>query len=449
MREHDERKSYWWLTLTASLGLFNFGYNTSSIAGALLYIEPADGLPYGQNCVDQSVCLRSSMEKGYVVASCLFGAMIGALVAGSFAELVGPRTALLFNNVPYLVGAIGMAIAPNIWVLICSRAVAGLGVGVSSALVTVYVSEIVPASRRGEYGVITSTMVTIGVLVAFIASCALAESWRVLLGLAAVPSVLQLMLGPWIMPESPKWLQKRQLEQPGKQVALLEADAGIRNAEVKPGSSSGWATLLAATRTKTTVRPLVVGIGMQFFQQTCGINVTVYFSPQVFRMLQCSELVSDALSALITFLSIVSSLIISKYIDVIGRRQSGFIGISTMALSFLAVAGAFLIPQEIVKGWLIFLAILIYRVAFGISLGPLPFVVTAEIFPDSYRAAGASVSWACNWASNFLVSLTFLQLVEVVGASATFSIYALLCFFALWFLYACVPETSGQELATD
>lgn len=436
----DKSQSYWCLVLTASLSLFNFGYNTSSIGGALLYIGTSDDT---ESCLSESVCLRTAFEKGCVVSSCLLGAVFGALIAGHLAELRGPRTILLFNNVSYILGPLGMALAPNIGILICARAFTGVGVGVSSALVTVYVSEIVPASRRGEYGAITAMMTTVGILLAFLASVFLADSWRVLLGASAVPAMVQSVLGLFVMPESPRWLQKQVQHERELQVGLLKGDTRLP-VEAK---RTGWVALWGALRSRRTAEPLIVGVGLQMFQQICGVNVTVYYSPQVFTMLHCSKELSDILSAIITCLSILSTFMIARIVDVIGRRRAGFIGISVMSASLVALAAAFLAPQSLVSGWVAALAILSYRVAFGMSLGPLPYIVTAEIFSDSWRAAGASLCWASNWTCNFIVSLTFLPLVNLISASGAFLLYTGACVASLWFLCAFVPETTGQELA--
>jgi len=180
--------------LVTSLSLFNFGYNTASISGALLFM--GNNSMHG-DCASESICLTNSFEKSCVVSSCQLGAVLGALAAGSLADWIGRRATLLVNNVFYTVGPLGMFLAPSLELLVLARLLTGVGVGIASALVHVYISEVVSAEERGKHGAILVMMGTGGILIATLMADVLKERWRFVLGASAVFALLQAALGPF------------------------------------------------------------------------------------------------------------------------------------------------------------------------------------------------------------------------------------------------------------
>jgi len=426
------------LVLVTSISLFEFGYNTASISGVLLYIDAAEF-----DCSQQAICLMNSVQKGYVVSSCLFGACFGALMAGSLADRFGRRTVLLANNVFFILGPLGMAMAPTVHILAAARAIAGIGVGISSALVHVYIGENVPASRRGEQGAILVMMGTGGILVSTLASWLLQDDWRTVLGLAILPAMLQLVLGPLFMPESPAWLRMQQgrAQSSDHAAPLLHVDAMPRSSE----REGGWMALVKAARTGQVTSALVVGLGLNILQQVSGINVVVYYGPKVLSMAGFPKEDLMLLSALLSAVQMMATLLLARLVDRLGRRPMSFVGLALMAVSLATLGAAFELPIEDSK-WLAVWSLLIFRVAFSLSLGPLPYIITAEIFPLSCRASGVSLCWSVNWFSNCLVSMTFLPIMEVLHPSNTFFMYAVVSIITLIFVKFCVPETSGKTL---
>mmetsp|Transcript_48393 Transcript_48393/g.144519 ORF Transcript_48393/g.144519 Transcript_48393/m.144519 type:complete len:485 (-) Transcript_48393:25-1479(-) len=430
-------------TLVTSLSLFNFGYNTASISGVLLYIEMSDTV----DCRSESVCLTSPFEKGLVVSSCLLGAMVGALLAGSLADRYGRRTTLLCNNVFLTLGPVGMFVAQSALALAMARLFAGVGVGVASALVHVYISEVVPAARRGGFGAILVMMGTGGILAANLVAFALAEEWRYVLGAGAIPSLLQVTVGPFVMPESSRWLQVRELRVAGAQQALVALDgAGSPGSPASPsGEDTGWHALWVATKSGAARGPLLIGFGLQVLQQVSGINVAVYYAPTIFKLAHFQDKLAVFLSAAVSLMQIIAMLLLAGVIDRVGRRPMCFIGMALMIVSLTWLGVSFLL-SGMFAGWSALGAVLLYRVAFSLSLGPLPYIITAEIFPHSYRASGVSLCWAMNWISNFIVSLVFLPLTEVTTVPGTFFLFAVICVFGVWFVRRQVPETTGRTL---
>lgn len=367
------------------------------------------------------------------MSSCLLGAMIGALLAGTFSDRFGPKTVLLANNVSYIIGPLGMAFAMSNLQLIAARLFTGIGVGVSSALVNVYINEIVPAERRGEYGGVASLFCTLGILISLLVSSVFGQYWRLALGLAAVPATLQLVFGNCFLPESPAWRRRNSL----KDVPFLQ--------KTKEGP---WSALREALRSETqgkeVRKAIFVGVGLQVLQQITGINVTVYYGPKIFATSFSAEM-SNILSAAVTLASMLAGLALSKSIDRIGRLPMSYIGVVGMGISLALLAFIYGQPQSGLTGWASCASVLVYRICFGFSLGPLPYIVTAEIFPANCRAAGASLCWSFNWISNFVTSLTFLPLVEATSEAGAFSVYSCICGLALLFLYFGVPETKDAN----
>lgn len=448
--DNELRPCYPILVFATSLSLFNFGYNTASIGAAIVSID-------GENeatCWNEAVCLKNAFEKGCVVSACLFGAFFGSLFAGSVADRIGRRATLLWNNVFYIVGPIGMALAPNTVILAAARVVTGLGVGVASALVHVYISDTVPADTRGEYGAILVLLGSGGVLVAQLTGFLLPGQWRVLLGLSCIPAILQLLLRK-AMPKSPFDVTPRETRE-----VRVHGEAGDCSERANDAShflrlplrtngaqEGSWSRLWAGIKSGEARKPLFIGATLQVFQQISGINVVVYYGPEIFLDASIAKDATMLLSSVISCASLAATLVLAKFVDKVGRRFTGIIGCAAMTLFIATLGLAFLVNgpgSEIVA----FIAMLGFRVAFSISLGPLPYIITAEVFPSNFRMPGVALCWAVNWFSNFVVSLTFPLMVDLLSEANIFFMFAFVSIASMIFIWRIVPETSG-ELPSD
>ena len=253
----DGRRIYFF----GALGGLLFGYDTGVISGAILFItEDFDLSPFMQ---------------GAVVASLLLGAMAGAALAGPLSDTLGRRRLIMIAAVTFTVGAIAAAAAPSAWALVGARVILGLAVGCAALVVPLYLSEIAPTRLRGAIGSLNQLMIVVGILVAFIVNAILASSgdWRLMLGLAAVPSLI-LLVGMAFMPETPRYLVTEGEEDEAKEVLeeLKSDDAPAEDdpdkkvdeiREVDEQEDGGSAGLLK----EPWVRPaLVVAIGLAVFQ---------------------------------------------------------------------------------------------------------------------------------------------------------------------------------------
>ncbi|HEY0702477.1 MAG TPA: MFS transporter, partial [Candidatus Acidoferrales bacterium] len=245
----------------AALGGLLFGYDTGVISGALIFIQKSFSL--------------SVFHQGLVVSVVLVGAAIGALGGGKLSDGIGRRMTLLLTSLIFIAGAILCAVASSENMLVVGRAIVGLGIGLSSTTVPVYISEVSPAKARGWQVSLFQLAITVGILVAYLVDYAFAasEQWRWMLGLAVIPGAM-LGLGMLYMPETPRWLAKT-----GKMDAARKVLQRVRGTENVTGemkeieatlaqsdSKASWVDLL-----KPNVRAgMIIGIGLAFFQQVTG-----------------------------------------------------------------------------------------------------------------------------------------------------------------------------------
>ena len=423
-----------------ALGGVLFGYDTGVISGAILFINQELGL--------------TPFLEGLVVSSLLLGAAVGAGSAGPLSDRLGRRNLILIAAVTFSVGAIGAALAPNVAVLILFRVVLGLAVGAAALTVPLYLSEVAPAEVRGAITSLDQLMITIGILAAYIVNALLAsaEAWRVMLGLAAIPSLV-LLVGMYFMPETPRWLVSKGKEEEARRVlGRTQGEEGvedeirdIRRVEEQERGQAGYGELLAPW-----VRPaLVVGIGLAVFQQFVGINTVIYYAPTIISSTGLANVASVLATVGIGVVNVLMTVVAILVIDRVGRKPLLLVGLAGMVVSLGILGAAFLLPAlSGAASWITLLGLMLYVAAFAVSFGPLLWVMLPEIFPLKARGAGAGVSALANWGANFVVTQAFLPLVALIGETAVFWILAGICVVAALFIHFLVPETKGRSLET-
>ncbi|MGH9739176.1 MAG: sugar porter family MFS transporter [Candidatus Acidiferrales bacterium] len=423
----------------AALGGLLFGYDTGVISGALIFIQKTFSL--------------STFHQELVVSVVLVGACVGALSGGRFADRFGRRKMLIFTAIIFIAGAIVCAMAVNVTMLIVGRAIVGLGIGLASSTVPLYISEVSPAGARGWQVSLFQFAITVGILAAYLVDYAFAgsENWRWMLGLAVVPGAA-LGLGMLVLPESPRWNAQR--GDMRKARSVLVKVRGTENVDVEMAE-------IEATMSKAQERgklsdlwlpevrlAMVIGIGLAIFQQVTGINTVIYYAPKIIQSAGISSASGAILAtAGIGLVNVVMTVVSMWLIDRVGRRPLLLIGIAGMAVSLGVLGYVFYSPKHS-GGFATFavVTLMCYVAMFAISLGPIFWLLIAEIYPLKIRGSAEGVAAGANWAANFVVSLTFLTLLQVIGSSRTFWIYALLAVAAWVFSYALVPETKGRTL---
>jgi SP family galactose:H+ symporter-like MFS transporter len=429
------------IAAVAGLGGLLFGFDTGIIAGAMLFIVPDFHLGPGQ--------------QGLVVSAVTFGALFGALAAGTLSETIGRRPTNVVAGVSFILGSALSAMAPDVEILIVSRVIIGLAIGLTSVAAPLYIAELAPARHRGKLVSIFQLAITTGILVSYIVDRALApaHAWRWMLGLAFIPGTL-LVLGMIPMPESPRWLLKKGAKKAARQVLSLvrsadEIDEDLQEIQddLDRNRPTGWTELLMPG-----LRPaLLVGVGLAVLQQVTGINTIIYYAPQIFESAGLDN-ATTALAATVGIgvINVLSTLIAIWLVDRVGRKPLLLAGLVGMTVSLFALGSTQRFGSRIGVAPLAVAPITVgfiglYIVCFAFSLGPVVWLMISEIFPNRARSRASAISTSANWMSNFLVSLSFPALQALMGPSLWF-LYALMGVAAFVFVTAYVPETKGQSL---
>ncbi len=422
----------------AALGGLLFGYDTGVISGALIFIKREFGL--------------TTVAEEIVVSGVLLGATIGAILGGKAADRFGRRRVLLVTAAIFGMGAFASAVAPSPTILIISRVVLGLAIGLASTNVPVYLSEVAPPHARGWVVSLFQLAVTVGIVVAYLTDYAfvdIEEGWRWMLGLAVVPALV-FGTGMFFLPETPRWLIHRGHHEVAHRVLVRIRDQSDVNVEIEEIKSSlaqqaesgHWTDLL-----RRQVRPaLAVGLGLAVFQQITGINTVIYYAPKI---LQTSGFNSASGAILATvgvgIVNVAMTILAMFLVDRAGRRPLLLVGIAGMIVTLGVLGLSFRYPSGQLA-WIAVICLMGYVASFAISLGPIFWLLIAEIYPLKIRGLAEGTAATFNWASNLIISLTFLTLVEKLGASSTFLLYAFASVASWLFAYYFVPETKGRTL---
>ncbi|KAM1017615.1 hypothetical protein ACFX2A_048152 [Malus domestica] len=423
----------------ACLGAILFGYHLGVVNGALEYLS-----------IDLGIA-ENAVLQGWVVSTLLAGATVGSLTGGSLADKFGRTKAFQLNAIPLAIGAF-FATAQSVQTMIVGRLLAGIGIGITSAIVPLYISEISPTEIRGTLGSINQLFICIGILVAMVAGLPLAANplwWRTMFGIAVVPSVL-LALGMVVSPESPRWLfQQGKFSEAEKAIKTLfgkervtEVMDDLRSAaqgSVEP--EAGWFDLFSSRYWKV----VSVGVSLFFLQQMAGINAAVYYSTSVFRS---AGITSDvAASALVGLANVFGTAIASSLMDKQGRKSLLLGSFGGMAASMLLLSLSFtwkaLAPYS---APLSVTGTFLYVLSFALGAGPVPALLLPEIFASRIRAKAVSLSLGMHWISNFVIGLYFLSFVTKFGIGRVYFGFAGVCLLAVLYIAGNIVETKGRSL---
>jgi SP family sugar:H+ symporter-like MFS transporter len=425
-----------------ALGGLLFGYDTGVISGALLYIPDDFKL--------------TPFLTGAIVGGLLLGAMVGAAFAGRLSDRLGRRTLIIAAGVIFTGGALLAALAPSVGVLIAARFVLGLAVGSAALVVPLYLSEIAPTEMRGAITSLNQLMIVVGILAAFIVNAILASSgdWRLMLGLAAVPSLV-LLVGMIFMPETPRHLVHAGEEEEARDV--LEEMPGEehpekRIEEIHEVEEKETGTGLRAVFGEAWLRPaLIVAIGLAVFQQLIGINTIIYYAPTTLTDVGFGKESAIYANLIIGVVNLVMTVVAIRIIDRVGRKPmllAGLVGMVTsllvlgLSLSILAKPHQASDPAAIIT--LVCLGTFI--AFFAATWGPVVWVMLPEVLPLSVRGTAMGVAIFLHWGANFAVSQTFPVLLSSLGPGPVFLGYAGMGILAFLFVTRFVTETKGRSL---
>ena len=428
-----QRKVLFWAIVTA-LGGFLFGFDTAVISGAEKAI--------------QRLWQLSVFEHGFTISIALIGTVLGAMFGGIPSDRLGRRQTLRWIAVLYLVSAVGAALAPG-WVpFMIFRFLGGLGVGASSVTAPLYISEISPAESRGKLVGLFQFNIVFGILIAYLSNYLLANvgdhSWRLMLGVQAVPSVVFLYF-LFRVPESPRWLLLHGRLDEGREVlriinpVTVEADvAAILTSQSLAGqqSESLWA---AQYRT-----PVLLAVAFAFFNQVSGINAIIYYAPRIFEMTGLGQGAALLSSAGIGLVNFAFTLLGVNVIDRFGRRTLMLVGSVGLIATLALVARAFYYEQF--GGVLVPVLLFVYIAFFAFSQGAVIWVFISEIFPNAVRAKGQALGSSTHWVMATVIAFTFPWFAEHLGGGHTFAFFAVMMVLQLLFVWRFMPETKGMSL---
>jgi sugar porter (SP) family MFS transporter len=424
----------------AALGGLLFGYDTGVISGALLFIRTEFDL--------------SPTMQGVVAGIALVGAAVGAAFAGSLSDRFGRQMVLVVTGLVFVIGALIAALAPGTSTLLVGRVIVGIGIGFASMLTPLYLAEMAPASNRGALVSLNQFAITCGILVSYVVGYLFAQAgqWRWMLALGALPGAI-LAAGMLVLPETPRWLAGHgRMADAAAVLRRLRGDTGEVEQELndlrtdlrREGRLAGWSELL-----NPVVRgPLIIGVGLAIFQQITGINTVIYFAPVIFQAAGISSASAAILAtAGVGVVNVAMTVVAIRLIDSVGRRALLLTGLLGMAVCLLLLGLGFAISgSSAALGWLTALSLAAYVGFFAIGLGPVFWLLISEIFPLYIRGRGMGVATIANWGSNLLVTVTFLELIVVLGRPGTFFLYAVLTVAAYVFTWSQVKETKGLSL---
>ena len=432
-----KRKNVFAWSLVIALGGFLFGFDTAVISGAEQSIQQYWGL--------------TALQHGLTVSIALIGTVIGALTGAIPTDRYGRKKTLYGIAILYLLSSLGTAVSVNWYCFLLFRFIGGFGVGASSVTAPIYISEISPAGRRGKLVGLFQFNVVFGIVISYLSNYLIGRtgehSWRLMLGIQAVPSALFLFLLRFV-PESPRWLITRrgEVEKARSIFSLIDpatADTIVQDIQtaVKEEKALARPEVLFSRRYRV---PVVLAMLFAVFNQVSGINAIIYYSPRIFEMTglgKNSSLLSTAGLGLVNF---VFTLLAMNFIDRIGRRTLMLIGSFGLIATLGMVAWSFYGSHF--SGWTVPLFLFIYIAFFAFSQGAVIWVFISEIFPNPIRAKGQTLGSTTHWVMAAIIAFSFPYLAEKAGGGNTFLFFCIMMCVQLIFVWKMMPETKGKSL---
>jgi MFS transporter, SP family, sugar:H+ symporter len=445
------------LASVAALGGFLFGYDSAVINGAVTAIT-AQFKP-------------SVLALGLAVSSALLGAALGALLAGRAADRYGRLRVMWLAAVLFVVSALGSGLAGSLLVLVAFRVIGGIAVGAASVIAPAYIAEIAPARIRGRLGSLQQLAIVLGIFLALLVDFALAAAaggstkdlafglaaWRWMFLSMTVPAVLYGVLALTI-PESPRYLvAKDRLDQARAVLSRVLGDIDLdeKVAQIQATLQQDTTPSMRDLRGPALgLLPIMwVGIGLSVFQQFVGINVIFYYSSVLWQAVGFTEKNALFITVITSVVNVVTTLVAIATIDRFGRRPLLLIGsvgmavtLGTMAVLFGTASGTATKPVlHGAAGPIALLAANLYVFAFGMSWGPVVWVLLGEKFPNRIRAAALSVAAAAQWIANWLISTSF-PVLSNIGLGLAYGLYTACAILSFFFVLRFVSETKGKEL---
>lgn len=438
----NNKTTYW--SITVALAGLLFGFDTIVINGAE---QDLQALWKGYTLFGSN----DAFHGWIVVASALWGTVIGAMFGGIPNDKIGRKNTLILIGILYTISALGSAMVSNPWVFAFFRLIGGLGVGASTIAAPAFISEIAPANKRGSLTALYQLNIVFGILIAFVSNYLIAkfveaDTWRWMIGIEALPALAYTLM-VLTVPKSPRWLlvKKRDEAEARRIFSLLysetQVEEEIKSIESHRQATDGLADKLFSKKFKT---PLMLAFAISFFNQFSGINALLYYARRIF---EAAGLGADAglLSSVgLGIANLIFTILGVVLIDRLGRRTLMYIGSFGYIITLATTSLAFLF------GWssTVPIALFLFIGAHAIGQGAVIWVFISEIFPNHIRSYGQAFGTSVHWVLAAIIPamIPFLMNPEVLGPAIVFGIFAGFMILQLLFVVLYMPETKGVSL---
>ncbi len=426
----------------AGLGGLLFGLDQGFINGSLGYIREE---------------MHLSLTQGESFASImLIGCIIGVFCSGWVSRNIGRKRTLILAALFFALFTFLGSITHNVVVLFGTRFALGLAVGCASFVVPLYLSEIAPTKMRGGFIAMYQFMITVGIFLIFLSNSIIAaylESWRLMLGIIAVPALV-MFFGVIVIPKSPRWLMLKGKEDEAEKVlkSTRETDEEvafelkeIRESIASEKKQSGWLML----RKSYFLKVLALGILLMLLQQFSGINSVIYYSGEIFKKAGFTN--PNIGTVVMGLINVFVTIIAIKYVDKWGRKPILYFGLTVMTIMLIIIGVLFRVQESgielnsIFKSTLL-VACLVYVASFAVSLGPIMWIICAEIFPLEGRDFGVTATTAACWIGCTIVVQFSLSIMHSFGGAVLFFVFAVCCILGFFLIKFFTPETKGISL---
>ena len=442
----------WSVAAVSALGGLLFGYDWVVIGGAKPFYEAHFGV-------------AEPARQAWAMSCALIGCLVGAIVSGMLSEWIGRRKALLLSAAAFAISSLGTGTAQTFESFVLWRMSGGLAIGMASVLSPIYIAEVAPAHARGKLVCLNELTIVIGILAAQTVNWLIAQpvaadasvadiaaswnghvAWRHMFEAAFLPSAI-FFLGTLFIPESPRWLGRKQRWDDARRVLAkfvpaAEAEAVV--AEMRATFQAAKTSSVAAVLRERRIRPvLLVGVVLAVLQQWCGINVIFNYAQEIFSAAGYSLsailfniVITGVVMCLFTFVAIAT-------VERVGRRPLMLFGCAGLATLYLVLGGLYFTHQH---GWPLLVLVVLAIGCYAMTLAPITWVLLSEIFPNEARGACVAICTTALWAACFVLTYSFPLLNAAVGTALTFWLYATICAGGFLFVWRRVPETKGRTL---
>ncbi|WP_282080421.1 D-xylose transporter XylE [Aquimarina algiphila] len=463
MKRITSSKYLFKLTAIATLGGLLFGYDTGVISGTVGSLDSVFVIPKGLNET------AANAFKGFIVSSALIGCIIGGIFSGLISRKMGRKNGLILASILFLISAMGSAMPEMLigtigkgdhsyaTVFIMYRIIGGIGVGLASMMSPLYIAEIAPANSRGKLVSFNQLAIVGGFMVVYFVNYFISKSggsdvwlntigWRWMFASEVIPAGLFLFF-LFFVPDTPRSLMLQNKPDVALKVLIKvngedaykildEIQSSIDEKTSGKLLSFGWLVI-------------VIGIMLSVFQQFVGINVVLYYAPEIFKKINPNTDGALLLTIIVGIVNFLFTIIAIKTVDRYGRKPLMLIGALGMTIAMLSLGFVFFMQST---GYLALICMIIYVASFALSWGPVVWVLLSEIFPNKIRGRAMAVAVAAQWISNYLVSLTFPMmddnsyLTEQFNHGFAYWVYGIMSLLAMVFVMKYVPETKGKTL---